>query len=248
MWADYSTPGKESQNNGKSRFKLGEEGTTLPFRLYDFLAYLFPGAATMHALYVMRSQDVAELARRMSTGSLLVNITVGFIAAYLIGLVWSVVSREGLRKLVWRYCCNPRIDYFSDTPAARKTLGVALNKRLREKVHEVFGMEAVDAHQAHRLCRVYVSMHSPAASERRESIVGVRAMSANCVGPVLLYGIAFAINGWWVLSVIAVLGAGALIAKMITLDQREWKQIYFAFLAGTVTSLGGRDVAGGVDG
>lgn len=188
----------------------------------------------MHAFYVMRSNDVAHVSAKTSTGSLLVDLILGVIAAYLIGITWSVVSREGLRKLVWKFC-NPRIDYFLEAKAADSPLGVVLCRRLRAKVHEVLGLEAVDARQAHRLCRAYISIHSPSSWERRESIVGVRAMSANCVGPVLLYSIAFAVNGWWVLSVISVLAAGALISKMITLDQREWKQIYFAFLAVTTT-------------
>ena len=202
---------------------------TVPFRLFDFLAYLFPGAATMHAVYVMRNQDVSQFANTMSTGSIVIDMMLGFIAAYLIGLIWSVVSREGLRTLVWKFC-NPRFDYFSKSHTTKSPLSIALSKRLKEKVHRLFGDDVDDAQQAHRLCRVFVSNNFPASWERRESIVGVRAMCANCVGPVLIYGIAFAINGWWPLTVLAICGSAALIWKMIVLDQREWKEIYFAFL------------------
>lgn len=223
--------------------------TTVPFRLFDFLAYLFPGAATMHAVYVMRSQDVSQLANTMSTGSIVIDMMLGFVAAYLIGLVWSVVSREGLRKLVWKFC-NPRIDYFSESHVSKSPLGIALNRRLREKVQEVFGGDVVDGQQAHRLCRVFVSNNFPASWERREAIIGVRAMCANCVGPVLIYGIAFAANGWWPLTVLAICSSAALIYKMIILDQREWKEIYFAFLVCTTVqrdieatrAVGGDDV------
>ncbi|MSR57921.1 MAG: hypothetical protein EXS05_09625 [Planctomycetaceae bacterium] len=225
-----------------------EEGTTLPFRLYDFLAYLFPGAATMHAIYIMRRDDVSQLAQSMLTGQVLVDIMLGFIAAYLIGLIWSVITWLGVRMLVWRFC-NPRIDYYSESEAAKSPLGVVLNKRLRGKVQEIFGPDIVDARQAHRLCRVFVTNHCAGSWERRASIVGVRAMCANCIGPVLLYGVAFARNDWWTLSIIAAVGCTALTFKMITLDQREWKEIYFAFLVGTTVqrSIEPTRIAGGDD-
>ncbi|MBA7619991.1 hypothetical protein ES703_27333 [subsurface metagenome] len=212
-----------------------KEETKVPFRLYDFLAYLFPGAASMHAVYVMCNQRISQVANTMSTGNIVIDIILGFIAAYLIGLLWSVLSREGLRRLVWKFY-NPRIDYFFESRAAKSPLGVILNKRLREKVQKVFGNDIVDAQQAHRLCRVFVSNNSPASWERRESIIGVRAMCANCVGPVLIYGIAFATNGWWLLFGLTIFISAALICKMIILDQREWKEIYFAFLVATLAS------------
>lgn len=209
-----------------------KKDTTVPFRLFDFLAYLFPGAATMHAVYVMRSQDVSQLANTMSTGSVVIDLMLGFVAAYLIGLVWSVASREGLRTLVWKFC-NPRIDYFSESHASKSPLGIKLNGQLREKVKRVFGDDVVDGQQAHRLCRVFVSNNASASWERREAIIGVRAMCANCVGPVLIYGIAFVTNGWWLLAALSICCLAALIRKMISLDQREWKEIYFAFLVCT---------------
>lgn len=212
-----------------------KEETSVPFRLYDFLAYLFPGAATMHAVYIMRRQDINQLADTISTGSIVIDIVLAFIAAYLIGLLWSVVSREGRRRIVWRFC-NPRIDYFSAPQTSRSPLGVSLNKRLREEVKTVFGDDVIDAQQAHRLCRVFISNNLPTSWERRQSIVGVRAMCANCVGPVLIYGIAFATNGRWLLTGLAVIISAALICKMIILDQREWKEIYFAFLVATLVS------------
>jgi len=206
----------------------------IPFRLYDFLAYLFPGMATMHALFLIQGQPLDGFTKTVRTDNAVIDVIIALVAAYLIGLFWSVISRDVLRRLVWK-CSNPRIEYFEEALAAKSPLGVALNAKLREKVREMFG--EVRAEEAHRLCRVFVCNQMPKSWARRESVVGVRSMCANCVGPLLLYAAAFLAHGFWLLGIVSSLGSVALLSKMIALDQREWKEVYFAFLVAMCAPL-----------
>ena len=202
-----------------------------PFRLYDFLAYLFPGAATLHAIYmILKDKDKATgVLELLSTDSSPVNAILMIIAAYVLGLIWSVISREGLRRLMWLKW-NPRIQYFTDSGDKRNPLG-EMSKELQEQVQELFGEPALEPRQAHRLCRVYVAQYCPISWEKREAIVAVRSMCANFVGPALLYSMTFVLSGRWIPAVIAGLGAIAFLFKTVSLDNREWRWIYFAFLA-----------------
>ena len=104
-------------------------------------------------------------------------------------------------------------------------------KELRKQVQELFGESALEPEQAHRLCRAYVAQYCPISWEKRESIMAVRSMCANLVGPAILYSVGFAIKDRWVFAALAVIGAIVLLAKTVNLDQREWRCIYFAFLA-----------------
>ena len=92
---------------------MAEEATTFPFRLYDFLAYLFPGAATMHAVYLMRNDDITQVADKTLTGNSVVDMMLGLIAAYFIGLMLSVLTRHGTRSLVFRSCNRSALDHES---------------------------------------------------------------------------------------------------------------------------------------
>jgi len=200
-----------------------------PFRLYDFLAYLFPGAATLHAAYIIMKSKGPQIVQSLSTHSSVIDVTLAIVAAYALGLVWSVVSREGLRRLIWLFE-NPRIQYFKGDSPKQSSLGSSLTKKLQAQARKQFDEPSLEAEQAHRLCRAYVVQHCPTLWERRQSIVAVRAMCANFIGPALLYTVVFAVRSLWPLAVIAGIASIALVAKTVTLDQREWREIYLAFL------------------
>ena len=203
----------------------------IPFRLYDFLAYLFAGALTIHALYLMDSSHITAVASKIRTGTVVTDLAMIFIAAYVVGIAWSVVTRQGVRRLVWRYS-NPRVDYLDKTIPAKSPISADLLDQLKILSETTFRTK-LRAEETYRLCREFVANNATASWERREAIVGVRSMCANCVGPTFLYVVAFFHNGWMLLGFMAVLAMISLVSKMITLDHREWKLIYFAFLATT---------------
>lgn len=201
----------------------------LPFRLYDFLAYLFPGAATLHAIYLMMSNDNLKIIHYLSTGYETVDFIVWLIGAYIVGLIWSVVSRDLLRRVIWQFD-NPRLDYYDGKTSARSPFGDELTKDLKDKTSKRFGYSDLKAEQAHRLCRAYVAQNCPSSWDRRKEILSVRSMCANSIGPALLYSVAFFLGGWKLFGAISLIGVAALMVKTITLDRREWKEIYTAFL------------------
>ena len=161
-----------------------------PFRLYDFLAYLFPGAATLHAVWVIVEYKGGYIVRSLSTYNSVRDIALAIVAAYALGLMWSVVTREGLRRLLWLFS-NPRIQYFDDLE--QSPLERSLTEKLQTRARELFGEPFLKAVQAHRLCRAYVAQYCPASWERRQSIMPVRSMCANFIGPTLLYAVSFAV-------------------------------------------------------
>jgi hypothetical protein len=206
-----------------------KEEITPPFRLYDFLAYLFPGAATFHALYCLESVKPTSLAQGLSTKDPVLDVLLLLVGAYIVGLAWSVISREVLRPLIWiRW--HPRIQYFENS-AENSPLGHSLARQLQILTRQVFNDSSLSGPQAHRLCRAYVAQHCPKAWANREAIVAVRSMCANLICPIIVYALAFATKGWWAMVIASVTVFVSLIIKMISLDQREWREIYFAFLA-----------------
>jgi hypothetical protein len=200
-----------------------------PFRLYDFLAYLFPGAATLHAIYLLMNGEKLKIIGYLSTGYETVDFIYWLIAAYVIGLAWSVMSRDLVRTLIWKYD-NPRFDYYEGQKVVDSPFGEDLSKALKDKIMKQFGDNDLKAEQAHRLCRAYVAQNCPSSWDRRKEILAVRSMCANFIGPAILYAVAFFSAGWKLFGVMALVGAAALMMKTITLDRREWKEIYVSFL------------------
>jgi len=249
-----------------------------PFGLFDFLAYLFPGIATLHCFFLWANSEDGCGLPALATGSTAANAGVALVAAYALGFAWSVFSRQAIQRLTYRLWANPREDYLAedgpsptrrfregvhafvhrvrsgpprgpdgDDSAAgeepttdRRSLGAGFRRALLTQIAELFypnhsqqtcGRRLPPGHAAHRLCRVYVAQHCPAAWDKLLGTVARRSMCSNCAGPAFVYGAVLAFRGEWLLAAAALACGIALLAKTVTLDNREWKGVYAAFLA-----------------
>ena len=187
-----------------------------PFRLFDFLAYLFPGMVTIHLFYILMKGKPTTIIRGITTGNSVIDVSIFLAGSYIIGLSWSVFTRFVVRPLTWKIS-NPRIDFFEGTDP-NSPLGETMTTKLQELAKAKFGDKSLNADIGHRLCREYISINRPETWNRREEIKAVRSMCANSIGPAILYAFVFASKGWWFLCIAALFTALALSSKMITLD------------------------------
>ena len=199
-----------------------------PFRLYDFLAYMFPGLATLHALSIYSEGTRVALSGFLTTNAVF-NYAMLVVASYTIGLFWSVVSRDIIRRLYW-LVYNPRVDFL----LPRKYRRTPLNTRMREMIHTEFEKLLPSAElspqNAYVVCRSYVAQNCPFSWTRREIVTSMRAMATNFIGPVVLYAVILFANGRTGFGWVAILVAVALVRKTVTHDGIEWKEVYVSFL------------------
>ena len=206
---------------------------TPPFRLYDFLAYLFPGMATLHVLYLHGASTQAMLTGFL-TSSTVFNYAMLILTSYVIGLFWSVVSRDVIRRLCW-LIYNPRIDHLNPRKFRRTPLGPCIIAGIKSHLAELYPTEAPSPRDAYVLCRCYVSHNCPSSWARRTIVTSIRAMAANFIGPTVMYATFFFSNGNETLGWVAVVAAVALLRKTVTHDAIEWKEIYASFLSHRTT-------------
>ena len=204
--------------------------TVPPFRLYDFLAYLFPGAAALSALSMIFT-ELHMAATEAASKEPLSDAVLFLSVSYALGLVLSVLSR--FIRLLTQIFVNPREEYYSGLTQKGRILSKELTDALQKRVHETFKCNLIDPNYAAELCRVYVAENCPVAWNQRENITAVQAMSANFIWPALLYAMDFLTRGYKLLAILCVALAIVLFLKVIMHERYEWRVIYIAFLVST---------------
>ena len=202
--------------------------TQAPFRLYDFLAYLFPGIATLHALYLAGGEAHSELVSFLTKYAAL-NYAMFVVASYAIGLFWSVVSRDVIRRTCW-LIYNPRIDFLTPRKHRHSPLDSGIRAQIQRELHRMFPSVKFPAQNAYAVCRSYVSNCSSSSWNRREFVSSVRAMATNLIGPIVIYMTFFFTHGHVKMGWVAVVFILAILRKTVTHDWVEWKEIYVAFI------------------
>lgn len=203
-----------------------------PFRLYDFLSYLFPGLATLHVWYLYVGESVAA---GMVTKSTPVNYAVLLVASYVIGLFWSAVSRDIIKPLC-RLAYDPRVDLYAPRRFRSTWLNVETRKAIEAEVDDIVSSIGGKPRIVAAFCRSYVAQNCAPAWARRENVSSVRAMATNFIGPVTLYGAYFLWEGRVALGVASVAVVVAMLRKSMTHDSIEWKEIYVSFLSHRVVT------------
>ena len=110
------------------------------FRLYDFLAYLFPGIATFLALKIIFPVNFHELKLQLTTSNTIIEAACVIILAYVIGLFWSVFYRELIRPLIW-IKSNPRIYFYNPKDPQKTPIGNDMLLKLRVEAEKFFNIE-----------------------------------------------------------------------------------------------------------
>jgi len=200
-----------------------------PFGLYDFLAHLFPGLLSLHAIVLIAGRGRHALISALSTGNAAFDAGLIVVVAYVCGLTAGVLARQFLRPLLWRWR-HPRVEYFRGNGSASEPFGSGLTAKLQELACTRFDDPTLQAEQAYRLCRTYVAENCPASWQRRQLMVAMRAMASHMVIPLTLCMVGLTANKQWPLLVCCAVVLVALVSKTLVLEQREWREIYTAFI------------------
>lgn len=206
----------------------------LQFRLYDFLAYIFPGVATLHVLYLF-SKDTISQSTELLSDSAVVNGILMVAISYAIGLFWSAISRDIIRPLLWKIA-NPRIDLLFTKKERQTLLSPAVRDTAKAELQAMLDTECPSEKDVSAICRSYVALHCPAAWARRENVSCVRAMAANLIGPIGLYAAYLFTHEYLLLGFLAVFIAIALLRKIFTHESIEWRELYISFIVHRKTS------------
>src|SRR3990167_4524654 len=132
-----------------------------PFRLYDFVAYIFPGVASVHVMYAS-NPDLRAASAGILTADTAFNYTVLIVVCYAVGLFWSATSRDLLRRLCWIFY-NPRIELLAPRKGRRSALNPRLRAMVRVEVGKLLQSADVDVLSMPGVCRSYVAQNCPAA-------------------------------------------------------------------------------------
>ncbi len=200
------------------------------FRFYDFLAYLFPGIATLHAISLCYGGKSGEQTwAQLSTTDPYLNLVLFIILAYSIGHVWSYIGRIVIRTMLLAKWRHPREDILDPN---KSSLGPIVTIKVLKKVASTFHMvnSKENAVPIYRLARTYALQNCPDSSGRQEVFQTLRVMCLNMSGPSLMYFFIFLLNGLWIFAIVALFGAVLLFYKFMDLRDRELREIYLSFL------------------
>ena len=201
---------------------------TPPFRLYDFLAYMFPGLATLHALYIS-SVGTRNALTGFLTPNAAFNYAMLIVASYIVGLFWSAISRDVIRRVCW-FVYNPRVDFLFPRKYRRTPLSARIRMKIQTELEGLLPSVKLSQRNAYVVCRSYIAQNCPSSWARREIVSSMRAMATNFVGPMVLYAAILFLNGRTWLGGVAAMVALVLLRKTVTHDSIEWKEVYMSFL------------------
>ncbi len=211
------------------------------FDLDEFLAYLVPGSICSIILYIKFSPMVITVIPKLNQYgpeyAILFLFTVFFIAISLaIGHLCSVLGRNIIRPLIYLIFGDPdfsifvfRHGFWTD----KEFYSVPLTKAVSNRFKAAFGLAMEDrklVRAVPRLIRSYVFLRAPMAIVVRDRIVRARSICGNLIFPTLLAIILFYADLGFVYSGALLGSAILLIVKQMSLDSRESKELYAAFL------------------
>ena len=208
----------------------------LTFDIDEFISYLLNGSLLLFALiYLYQNQQLfyfsgnADYFLKMG----LTIHTIGFIAlSFLLGHISSVFSRNIVRNLIWRFVKRPREIPFVRYSSAFWT--PYFNHRVRELAEQKFALHQLNPYTmqkiAPRIIRSYALERSVTLRDTRNRIVRSRALCANSILPLVVFGISSILSGNNYLLSVIILAVFAMMMKQHDLDEREWKEVYTYFI------------------
>lgn len=204
------------------------------FDIDDFLAYLLSGTLMLVVLYLFFPQLFSDKTTPQSHESKVYMAALGVMLVsalvLLLGHISSIINRYAIRYLT-RCFVNPREYVFSESNS-KSFWSSSLKKRVYQEFENIFGYPITDTEikTAPRLIRSYVLNNYSATLETRKRIVRARSLCGNSIPPIFLFTAYFITKCEWLMTALTFFSGCLLLIKQIDLDQREWKEIYSAFI------------------
>lgn len=154
-----------------------------------------------------------------------------------IGHLCSVFARNILRPVLHLVFGDPEISIFASSHSFstdKRFYSAPFISAISRRFTKVFGLEMEDSHlksAVPRMIRTYVFLHGPAALVIRSRIVRARSICGNLVVPIFLAILLFYPELGRIYSAVLIASAALLIVKQVSLDIRESKEVYTAFLS-----------------
>jgi len=219
---------------------LGGDMFTNNLDIDEYVNYLLSGSffvAMMASFNYPLMKMVAPLVS--SNGSLLgtAPLWIGFIVmAVFLGHVFSMLARYLVRPVINWFFGDPELailplhntrracsDFFTDE------LRSAIAKKFADVFEIPLDNESI-RRSVPRLIRTFVLHNSTSAAERREAVIRPRSFTANLAVAFCASSLITLEQSSWQAHLILWAGAGLLIVKQRSLDEREAKEIYTHFL------------------
>jgi hypothetical protein len=211
------------------------------FDLEEFLAYLLPGFVCSLLVFSRWSSEIAAFVPSLNRygpeyAILFICITLFITVSLALGHLCGLFARNLLRPFLNLLLGDPEQSIILSRQRRWTDKGfysAPFLEAVSARFKSVFGLTLDDRllwKAAPRLIRSYVIVRSPIVAVVRDRVVRSRSLCANMVLPAVAAAIIFRSELSWQLLVSLLVVAILLVVKQVSLDIRESKEIYTAFL------------------